>query len=292
MLKDVEIFAAVAANNSFSKAARQLKLSAPVVTRHIAKLEKEIGVRLLQRNTRQVNLTEAGKLFYENCQNLISNYTAAINQAKDLSGDIVGSLKIGLPHSISDLLSQQHLKSFAERYPHLKIDIINGNHLIDLLSNGFDLVIYCGELTDSNFYSRKIGEWSKITCASPAYLKHYGIPKSPEDLAKHNCLDHYDNRTGSWFYQIKNEIKLINVSGNIRSNSSMNLKNLALAGLGLVYLPSFTVKNELKDKKLIPVLTDYQVPKLNIYAVYPSNQFLSNKAKLFMEFLMGLKIGD
>lgn len=288
MLEDAEIFVSVVENQSFSKAARKLKLSAPIITRHIAKLENNLGIRLLQRNTRQVSLTEAGALFYENCITLLNTYTIALKQVKSFSNEIVGTLKIGLPSSISHLYITSHLNQFIKKYPNLKIDIVIGNHLIDLLSSGFDLVIHCGELADSNLYSRKLGEWTKVTCAAPSYFKKFSTPKTPDDLQKHNCLNHYDNVDSTWKYVVNNTIKSIAINGNIRSNSSMDLKNLALSGLGIVYLPSFTVKNELAEGKLKSILTSYQVPPLSMYAVYPSNRFLSPKARIFMEFLSTL----
>jgi LysR family transcriptional regulator for bpeEF and oprC len=290
MLEDAEIFVSVAEYKSFSKAARKLKLSAPIVTRHIAKLENELGVRLLQRNTRQVSLTEAGITFYESCLDLLKTYTITLKQVKNFSNELAGTLKIGLPSSISHLYVTAALSQFIKKYPNIKIDIINGNHLIDLLSDGFDLIVHCGELSNSNLYCRKLGEWKKITCASPGYLKSYGTPKTPDNLRNHNCLDHFDNVDHSWKYLTDNEIKSIPVCGNIRINNSMDLKELALAGIGIVYLPSFTVQKEIQKDSLKSILNDYQVPPLGMYAVYPTNRFLSTKAKVFIEFLSSLRM--
>lgn len=290
MLKDAEIFINVVECKSFSKAGRKLKLSASIITRHIAKLENELGVRLLQRNTRQVSLTEAGALFYDNCLNLLQNYSISVKQVKSLGQDITGTLKIGLPTSISYLSITTHLNHFIKKYPNLKIDIVNGNHLIDLLSSGFDLIIHCGELSDSSLFCKKLGTWSKITCASPKYLKAHGTPNVPEDLRKHNCLDHYDSRDHTWRYLINGESKFFPVNGNIRSNTSMDLKNLAVSGLGIVYLPSFTVQEEIARGTLKSILTPYQVLPLSMYVVYPSNRFLSKKAKVFIDFLTTLNL--
>lgn len=292
MLEDAEIFVCVVETGGFSKAARKLKLSTPIITRHIAKLEKELNVRLLQRNTRQTSLTEAGALFYESCVNLLKTYALSLKELKSLSYEFVGTLKIGLPSSISYQYVTPRLSQFIKKYPHLKIEIVNGNHLIDLLSSGFDLIIHCGELADSNFYSKKIGEWTKVTCASPKYLKLHGVPKKPNDLHKHNCLDHYDNRDSSWKYILDGKIQSINIDGNIQSNTSIDLKNLAVSGLGIVYLPSFIVKKELENGSLKSILTTYQVTPLNMYVVYPSNRFLNNKSKVFINFLSNIGLFD
>lgn len=285
MLKSATVFIKVVETLSFSKAARQLKVSTSAVTRQIEKLESELDVRLLQRNTRQVSVTEAGAIFYESCLSLLETYTSAQKQVKNFHHELTGTLKIGLPNSISHLYMSTALQTFIKKYPGLKIDIVNGNHLLDLLSSGFDLIIYCGELADSNLYYRKIGTWKKITCASPSYFKKFSIPKIPQDLTQHNCLDHFDNRHSTWAYQFKGEIQSIPVRGTVRANSSLDLKNLALSGLGIVYLPSFTVKEAISHGHLKSILTEYQVSALSIYAIYPSKRFLDKKTLVFMEFL-------
>lgn len=292
MLEDAEIFVSVVDNHSFSKAARQLKLSAPIITRHIAKLENTLGVRLLQRNTRQVSLTEAGTIFYESCLAILQTYTTSLKQVKNLSSQLVGTLKIGLPASISYLHISPVINKFLKKYPDLNIHIVNGNHLLDLLSAGFDFIVHCGELSDSNLYCKKLGTWTKAICASPSYLKNFGVPKNPDDLRHHNCLDHYDNRDNTWEFLIDGHIHDVPVRGNIRSNTSLDLKNLAVAGLGITYLPSFTVKHEIANGSLKKILTRYQPPPLNLYAVYPSNKFLNKKTKVFIDFLNTIGLSD
>ncbi len=285
MLENAKTFIKLVENLSFSKTAKQLRISTSAVTRQIEKLESDLGVRLLQRSTRQISLTEAGAIFYKNCLNLLEIYTTAQKQIKNLHHELIGVLKIGLPSSISHLYVSTALPEFIKKYPNLKIDIVNGNHLLDLLSSGFDLIIHCGELAASNLYYRKLGAWEKVTCASPSYFKKFGTPKTPQDLIQHNCLDHYDNVDKTWEYQLGNKITSIAVHGNVRANSSLDLKNLALSGLGIVYLPSFTVKSEIRSGALKIILNEYQISPLSIYAVYPSKQFLDKKATVFMDFL-------
>lgn len=285
MLESATIFVQVVEKLSFSKAARKLKISTSAVTRQIEKLENELGVRLLQRNTRQVSLTEAGAIFYDSCLHLLETYSTAKKQVKNLHHELTGTLKIGSPNSISHLYLSMALQKFIKQYPDLKIDIVNGNHLLDLLSSGFDLIIYCGELASSNLYYRKIGAWTKVTCASPNYFKKFGVPKTPLELSRHNCLDHYDNAQNTWAYQLDGKIKPILVRGNIRANSSLDLKNLALSDLGIVYLPSFTVKEDISSGRLRSILLEYPTPPLSIYVVYPSKRFLNKKASTFMDFL-------
>ena len=199
MLQDAEIFIAVVESKSFSKAARQLHLTPPVITRHIAKLEDQLKVRLLQRNTRQVSITKAGAVFYDSCVSMLHTYTLSLKQVRNLSDELEGTVKIGMPASISNLFIA-NINSFYVKYPHLKLEIVNGNHLINLLGEGFDLIVHCGELADSSLYCRKLGLWEKITCASPSYLEIAGEPQKPQDLKQYKYLDHFDNKLQEWFY--------------------------------------------------------------------------------------------
>lgn len=287
MLQDAEIFIAVVERQSFAKAARQLNLSPPIITRHIAKLEDRLQVRLLQRNTRQVSLTEAGTLFYKSCITMVQTYAFSLKQMHNLSDELMGTLKIGMPASISRLFIE-NIGVFYSKYPNLKLEIVNGNHLINLLGEGFDLVIHCGELVDSSLYCQKLGSWEKITCASPTYLALAGTPEDPQDLIKFKCMDHFDNKLKEWKYVINDNLESIRIHPEILINSSLHLKHLALNGTGLVYLPSFTVDEEIRQGRLIEILSEFKVPKLNMYAVYPAVRYLSKRVKVIIDFLLDM----
>ncbi|MDO8953321.1 MAG: LysR family transcriptional regulator [Gammaproteobacteria bacterium] len=288
MLEDIEIFCAIAKEGGFAKAARALQLSTSIVTRRLARLEKNLDVRLVHRTTRQVSLTEEGRLYFDEVSNILDALKASNKNVKSLSTEVAGTLKIGLPVSISHLYVTPHLHEFLAQYPNLKVHIINGNHLFDLLGNGFDLILHCGELPNSNYYYKKLGLWEKITCASPEYLKKYGIPKKPEDLSNHNCLDHAESFHGTWRFQELDKSKNIPVSGNVRVNSSLDLCNLAKSGLGMVYLPSFSVAEALKSGELVSVLDSYRPEALGLYLVYPSHKYLSYKTQVFIDFMANL----
>lgn len=289
MLQDAEIFIAVVEKQSFAKAARQLQLSPPVITRHISKLEDMLQVRLLQRNTRQVSLTEAGSIFYDSCVSMIKIYALSLKQLRNLSDELIGTIKVGMPASISKIFIES-IDVFYSKYPNIKLEIVNGNHLINLLGEGFDLVVHCGELADSSLYCQKLGSWEKITCASPGYLSLAGIPEKPQDLIKFKCLDHFDNKLSEWKYVINNNMESIRIDPEILSTSSFDLKHLALNGAGLAYLPSFTVGEEIRQGSLVEILGNYKVPKLNMYAVYPAVRYLSLRVKVIIDFLLNLNI--
>jgi DNA-binding transcriptional LysR family regulator len=287
MLEDIEIFSAIAKHHSFAKAARSLSLSTSIVTRRLSRLEKELGARLVQRTTRQVSLTEAGLHYYHDIQEILNALQAAKQNIKSLTQEITGTLRVGLPISISHLVTRS-LPQFLTAYPQLKIQIIHGNHLLDLLENRFDVIVHCGALPNSNFHYKNLGSWQKVICASPKYLAKHKVPKKPQDLLQHNCLDHADNFDHCWQFHVNGKPEFINVDGNVRINSSIALCQLAVENLGIVYLPSFTVFQALQEEKLISILQQYQPPDLHIAAIYPSKHYLSEKTKIFIDFLAEL----
>lgn len=285
LIEDITIFCAIAKHKSFSKAALELHISPSIVTRRLSRLEKKLDVRLLNRTTRLVTLTEAGQLYHDEVRTLLEALEVTNKNIKSLKKNISGVLKIGLPVSISHFYVTPHLHELLIRFPALKIHIVHGNHLLDLLGNGFDLVMQCGELPNSNFHYKKLGLWEKVICASPEYLEKNGTPINPADLMHHNCLDHADNYNVNWLFEEKGEVKKIPVTGNACINSSIDLCNLAVSGLGIVYLPSFTVKHKLVTKELISILDCYRPPSLPMYLVYPTNQYLSQKTRVFIDFM-------
>ena len=180
-IEQLKAFCAIYENNSLSAAARQLVISTPMMTRHLQHIESELGVVLFHRSTRALNATEAGDLFYHQAQELIQQYDSSIAALKSLSTHVSGTLKIGLPASINQLWITPTLHKLCKTYPDLSIRLVNGNHLLDLLSEGFDVIIHCGALPDSGLYYQKLRDWHKITCATPRYLKKHGTPQQPGD---------------------------------------------------------------------------------------------------------------
>ncbi len=285
MLEDIEVFCAIAKHKSFSKAARALHISTSIATRRLARLEKKLDVSLFHRTTRQVTLTEAGRLYFDDVKNLMDGLEAANQNVKSIRKEVSGVIKVGVPVSISHMYVTEHLHEFVKRYPKLRVHLVTGNHLLDLLENGFDVVMHCGELPSSSLHYKKLGMWDKVTCASPLYLQEHGTPIIPEDLAQHNCLDHADNFHVTWRFQDKGKTKEIAVSGNACVNSSIDLVNLAVNDMGIVYLPSFVVAEALKTGKLVSILDAYRPPALPRYMVYPTHQYICQKVKTFIDFM-------
>jgi DNA-binding transcriptional LysR family regulator len=288
MFEDISAFQAVARHKSFTKAAQDLDLSIPVVTRRLARLEQALDVRLLQRTTRHVHLTEAGEIFLTEISDVLQALESSKETVKNLTRSINGTLKVGLPVNLSHLYVTPMLHKFMERYPNIQLHLVTGDYLLDLLNNGFDLVIHCGYLPDSNFYFEKLGSWNKIFCAAPSYLEKYGAPRTIEELKHHNCLDHYENFDRTWEYQEGKAVKKIPIHGNIRAYSNPEIRNLTLSGLGIGYLGKCSIYQELQQGSLVAILPNYQTPVLGTYAVYPNKKFLNKKTRLFIDFIIEL----
>lgn len=285
LLKPLQAFVSIVKYGSFSKAAHLLGLSTSSITRLLAQLEKELGFVLLERTTRRLKLTEAGALFYEKAQEILLIYETSKEYLGDLKDVLSGPIKIGAPSSLSYLYITQCINEFLADYPELKIQLINGDHLLDLLNNNFDFVLHCRPLPNSNFHYRPLGTWTRTLCATPEYIEKWGAPKVCEDLSKYNCLRHYENKESTWPLLINGKIKNVPISGNITTDSSLNLKNLTMNGVGIAYLPSFTIFRELQQGTLLPILSKHFLPPQNMFAVYSKNRYQTKKVKVLLDFL-------
>lgn len=285
MIDDLQAFRAVAELQSFSKAARQLRISSSVVTRRIARLEQHLQIKLLQRSTRQVSLTELGADYLLQITDILQQLELSYTQLKQRQQQITGTLRVGVPYSIMQSWIIPKLAAWHHDFPELQIDFIQGNHLTNMIADKFDVVIYCGNLPDASYYHRHLANWHKHTCASPSFLKTYGIPKTPQALAQYACLDHANNYHQGWGYQIKGQYYEQVIKAVLRSDSSTSLCDLAVQGLGITYLPDFTIHDAVKAGTLVPILKEFQLASLGIYAVYPSRSFLPKKTQLFLDFM-------
>lgn len=285
LLKPLNAFVMTIKLDGFAKAAQALGTSPSSISRLLAQLEEELGFSLLERTTRTLKLTEAGAQFYEKAQEILTIYDSSKKHLGNLSNELSGNLKIGAPASMSYLYITNCIDEFLNGYPNLKLQLVNGDHLLDLLEDDFDFVLHCRPLPDSNFLYKKLGLWTRTLCASPEYIKKHGRPKNLEELKQHNCLLHYDNKEGTWPLNVDGETKNIPINGNISTDSSLNLKNLACKGIGITYLPSFIIFRELSNKTLIPILPKHFLPPKEIYAVYTKNRYRIKKVKALLEFL-------
>lgn len=289
MIKQMKSFRMVVTKGGFRAAAKELNISPALVTKHINALEHKLNAVLLKRNSRNITLTIQGKIFYNNVIQLLKKYDLCIHQQVSMLKDISGQLKVGVPHSINNLILLPKLNKFIKKYPNIDLELISGNHSVELFSHGYDLAIHCGNLPNSDLYFTKLGYWRKKTCLTKKYMNEHGTPKSPADLENYNCLVHFANRTNTWKYVVNKLEVDIAVKGNIIINNSLDILKTSSENIGICYLPDFTVSQELEKGDLITVLNEFMPPPLPMYIVH-IHKNLSAKEKAFIDFVKSLNI--
>ncbi|OEE90218.1 LysR family transcriptional regulator [Enterovibrio norvegicus FF-162] len=291
----IPIFVAVAETGGFSSAARLLDVSKSAVSKRITQLEEQLGARLFHRTTRKLSLTEAGERYFQ--------YAALANRAAkqaedavgELQGEPKGVLKVLLPMSIGQLHIAPLIPEFLELHPQLQIDLVLDDSDVNLIEQGYDLGIRTGgELTDSSLIARRLVPLHSIVCVSPAFHKtHRKQLKNPEQLADINCLTYrYSSNADVWQFSSKNgdETK-VKVAGNYRVNNSVALRDAVIAGVGAARLPTYVVGEAIQSGELMALFRDYEMPYKNLYAVYPERDYLPEKVRVFLDFIVE-KLGN
>jgi len=285
-LHNMTIFVEVVNAQSFTAAADKIGLSRAQISKSVMQLEKHLNSRLLNRTTRRISLTEIGRLYYERCKIILSDVEEIEEIASQQSINPHGRLTISVPTSFGILQLSDIIPHYLKQFPQVQISISLTDRFIDVVSEGFDLVLRIAELEDSSLIARKIAPCKRIFCASPDYLNKNGIPKVPQDLSIHHCLTYSNElKPDSWILYGSNNIETIKVNGPICSDNGDILRTAAIAGLGITLLPTFIVGSDLSAGRLQQVLPDYCPPEISIYAVYPSRRFLSAKVRTFIDFL-------
>jgi DNA-binding transcriptional LysR family regulator len=285
-LTTLRSFLSVAELHSFSEAAKRLGLSKSLVSRHVSGLEAELGVLLLSRTTRRLSLTEAGQAYAERCGRILADLMEADQAVGNLQTVPQGRLKITAPMSLGTLHLAPALPRFTETFPGIQLDLSLSDRLVDLIEDGFDLALRAGRLVESSLIAKKLCPMRKLACASPDYLKTYGEPQVPADLTQHRCLSHSELAVQEWrFVDAQKRPTNIAVQGPVRTNNGEAMRHLALAGVGIVYLPTFFLGPDIRAKRLIPVLESFTPQDSALYAVYPHARHLSPKVRAFLDFL-------
>ncbi|MCQ9049559.1 LysR family transcriptional regulator [Vibrio diabolicus] len=284
---DYIIFYHLIEQGSFSAAARHMSLTKSVVSKRIAKLEQELGVQLLYRTTRTLTLTEAGRAFFTHAKAVYQAVATAEESIVGLGKNLSGNIKVSVPTISGELILPQVINEFNQKYPDINIDMDLDNRFVDIVNERFDLAIRTGVLPDSSLIARKLVDANWIVCASPQYLAKHGIPKQPQALDKHNCLVYSYQETGAreWAFKEGDEVYQITVDGNLCTNNSSVLRNVALLGQGIIYVPRVLVYEDLKQGSLIQLLKDETAKCLGIYAVYPYTRQQPEKIKIFIDHL-------
>jgi DNA-binding transcriptional LysR family regulator len=289
-LAGMRLLAEVVENGSFSAAGRRLGMAASSVARGIGALENELGARLLNRTTRKLGLTEAGRLYHERSKRILVEVEEARLSVTQLEAAPRGTLRLNVPVVFGRLHIAPALADFLALYPALRVDLAMTDAFVDLVEEGVDLAIRIGELQDSSLVARRLAPNRRVICASSGYLERAGVPTAPEHLAGHNCLIYKRQENRSlWRLRKAERTHEIEVSGSLLANNTDVLHAAALGGLGLAILPIWLVGPDLQRGALNIVLSDYQVSPgaldTNIYAVFPHNRHLSAKVRALIDFL-------
>ncbi len=283
----LQTFVAVAEEASFSAAARRLGLAKSAVSRQIAELEAALGVRLLNRTTRSLSLTEVGRSYFDRVEQILAELDDANRAAGDTRAAPCGRLKISAPMSFGFLHLAPALSAFLGRYPSVTVDLVMNDRIVDLVEEGFDLAIRISTLPDSSLIARRLAPARRVICASPAYLSARGEPKAPDELKDHDCL-FYSNLAAArdWRFQRGDGTPWpVTVAGRLGVNNGDALRVAALGGLGLAHIPTFIVGADLQAGTLVKVLEAYVAQDVSITAVYPHSRHLSPTVRALVDFL-------
>ena len=284
-LQEITVFAKIVGTGSLSAAARDLGMSPAVVSRRLAALEARLGVRLVNRTTRSLHLTDEGAAYYETCSRVISEIEEADAAVSAGRADPRGILRVALPASFGNQHVAPLVPRFAERYPDVQLALSLSDRTVHVVEEGFDLAIRIADLADSSLAARKLAPNRRVVCASPAYLRRYGAPRTPEDLIKHNCLA--TDFAMNWDYRdADGKPGSVRVAGRYACDNWEVLREWALAGLGVALKSTWDVRRHLEDGSLVSLLPGYTfATDVAIYAVYPHRRHLPAKTRAFIEFL-------
>lgn len=281
-MTSIATFVKIAEAGGFAAAARKLGVSPSTVTTQIQELEDRLGVRLLNRSTRKVSLTEIGKAYYERCMHILADMDEADGAVHAMhakpSGILHLNVSLAMPIFVAPVIAE-----FTALYPDVKVSMTMSDRMVDLVEDGIDLAITTMPVPNSNLVMRRVGSVRLLVCGSPDYFARHDMPRQPDDLVNHNCMKYTFSSWGSeWRFKSPEGERAIHVTGNMEANSVNALKVAAILGQGLILAPDFLLRDEIKSGRLIPVLTEFCLPELPINAVYPHRQHLATNVRSFL----------
>lgn len=288
----METFVAVVEAGSFSAAARRLNVGQPAVSKSIAQLEERVGARLLLRSTRGLNTTDAGQRFYEHAKVAIDEAEEAEHAARQSSESLSGRLRVSAAVTFARLHILPALKGFLDEHPQLEIDIVLDDRNIDLFEEGMDVALRMGALDDSAMTARRIARSHRFVVGTPAYFAEAGMPATPADLSGHQAIV-YSQRGGgeSWSFSQNGKEVAVVVSGRVRVSAAEGIRTAVLSDMGIAIASQWMFEPELADGTVRAVLTDWQLPPVDLWAVFPSGRRVTSKARAFVAFVESVLSG-
>jgi DNA-binding transcriptional LysR family regulator len=285
---EIELFVQVAEIGSLSRAAEALDLSNAAASRHLSALEERLGARLVERNTRRLYLTDTGREFFSRARTILADLKDAESAVNATALNPSGTLRITASLSFAMHHVAPLLREYTERYPNVQVHVEAANRYMDIIDNNIDVAIRTREFEpDSNITIRRVAETRRLMAASPAYLAAHGVPKSLEDLQQHKLLIYtFANNPNELRFTREGEVRVVNVAGLLESNDGQILRAAALDGMGILVQPTYILYDDIVAGRLVPVLDDWDLPRLNVNLAYPSRKHLSAKVRTFIDFMV------
>lgn len=287
-LQAMQIFTRVAEAGSFVRAAETLSLPSSTVTSTIKNLEKYLQVRLLNRTTRRVSLTPEGVQYLAQCRDILSLIEHAESSLTDSVRRPQGRLRVDMPAGIAHFIVMPNLQDFYRRYPDIYLMTGVSDRQVDLVQEGVDCVIRTGELTNSTLVARPLGRFRWVTCASPDYLREYGVPQSPDELSRHRAIHYFSSQTrraDELRFQQGSALRYVSVNGQTAVNETGLYIKMCLEGYGLAQLAENVIAEHLAQGTLVEIMADWQPPPVPVTLLYPHQRFLSPAVRAFADWI-------
>ncbi len=283
----MRVFIATIEEGSFAAAARRFHLSAAMAGKHVSAIESDLNVRLIQRSTRRLSLTDAGQRYYERCKTIIEALEEAEKEASDTQATPHGLLRIAAPVAFGAMYLGPIVSRYLEAYPNVSVDVVLEDKYSDLLENRVDVALRIGRLDDPTLVTRRLAPCRMVLCASPDYLKKHGRPETPDDLSRAPRLVFSQAvSAGDWtLYDAENTLHVIDSRSRLTANNMQLLREAALTGAGIAYGPSFVFREPILQGQLVELLPEYRTSELTIQAVYPSAIRIPFKVRTFVDFI-------
>ena len=283
---ELKAFVEVVRAGAFVKAADSLELSKAAVSRQVGELEKRLGVRLLNRTTRRLSLTEEGQRFHEHARTVLADLESAEADVMTRAREVTGLLRITAPLSFGILHLAPLWPEFRARHPGATLDVTLGDRVVDLVDEGYDLAIRIARLPDSALVSRRLAATRMVLCAAPAYLRKHGTPRQPRELAEHATLAYsYWSSGDEWQFAGPEGDVNVRVKPWMHTNNGDSCRSAALAGHGIILQPAFLVGEDLRRKALVELMPEFRAIELGVYAVYPTRRYLLPRVRAMVDFL-------
>ncbi len=287
-LASMSVFAGVVEAKSFSAAADKLGISKSLASRHVSALERSLSVKLLNRSTRKLSLTEAGATFYEHCARIVQEAELAVQRVTQMQSEPAGLVRVTAVPAFAVRHLLPALTDFHQRYPRIQVKLSCSNRTSDLSAEGFDLGIRVSAHPAPNLVARKLAVNRAVLCGSPAYLREHGVPRQVEDLRKHDCILFPPLAPkGVWTFRRNEQKYSVAVRGTLETDDMDAVRSAVLGGLGIGLLPSYMAGEDLREGRLVPLLRRFQAgPGSSIYLVYLPNRTLSSRVRAMIDFLV------